>query len=96
MINLKRIIENFVTSDDKDLVSIVENIVNKIDNLPSGTKTTIEKLIDYNPQKSFVDPLTQGIVYNYVKVVCKELNIQLEQHNDDFGGLAYFYAFTKL
>ena len=95
MSDVKIVIEKIMSNEDKNLVDIVLNIVNKINNLPAGTKTTIAEIINYDAQKAFIEPLTQGKIYNFVKAVCKELNIKLEQHRDGFGGLAYFYAFTK-
>lgn len=91
---LTKIVEDTV-ENEKELIKTVFDIVVKIKNLPNGTKTTIAKLINYNPEISLVSPLTQGKINYYVKEVCKKINIKLEQHNKSFSGIAYFYEFTK-
>ena len=91
---LTKIIENTV-ENEKELIKTIFDIVVKIIDLPNGTNTTIAKLINYNPENSFVSPLIQGKINYYVKEVCKKINIKLEQHNKSFGGIAYFYEFTK-
>ena len=81
--------------DNKDLSDLVLNIILKIKDLPSGTKTTLAKLIDYKPEKSFISPLIQGKVRYCVEEVCKQIEIKLEKERDSIGGLAYFDEFTK-
>lgn len=91
---LTKIIEKHL-ENDKELVNIVLDIVNKINNLPFGTETSIAQLIDYNPEISFTEPLTQGKVSYCVQKVCNEINISLEKSDKIIGGLAYYYSFTK-
>ena len=83
---LKKVVEE-VIQNDKELSDIVFDITLRIKELATGTKTSIAKLI--------VEPLTQGKVFRYVKEVCKRIEIKLEEKRDSFGGLAYFYEFTK-
>ena len=96
MIDLKSIIENFIEKEDKNLVDIILEIVTKIKNLPNNTKTTISKLIDFKPEKTVINPLKQGKIFRYVRLVCKEININLEQLNKNYGGLAYNFEFKIL
>lgn len=84
-------IENYYSNDNK----IVNNIVNKIIELPYNTETTIAQLINYNPEVAFVSPMTQGIISNAVRNKCISNNIELEEANDSFGGLAYYVKFKK-
>ena len=91
---LKKVVEE-VIDNDKELSNIVFDITLRIKELATGTKTSIAKLIGYNPREAFVEPLTQGKVSCYVKEVCKRIEIKLEEKRDSFGGLAYFYEFTK-
>ena len=75
---------------------IVNNIVNKIIELPYNVETTIAQLIDYNPEVAFVSPLTQGIISNIVVNKCEGRGIKLDENRDEFGGLAYYNKFKKL
>ncbi|MBE5746497.1 MAG: hypothetical protein E7359_04370 [Clostridiales bacterium] len=92
--DLIKIIEE-VVENNKELAEIVFDIVVKINNLPSKAKASIAQLINYNPESSLVSPLLQGQISRYVKMVCKEIGIELEKANDDIGGLAYFNEFIK-
>lgn len=94
--NLKTIIEEVVGNNDDYLNVAVYDIMKKIIDLPSETTTTIADLINYNPNETFVEPLTQGQVRRLVKDTCKKLNIELEENEDSFGGLAYYYRFKKV
>ena len=94
--NLKNTINEIMENENQDLKDLVSNIVVLIDNLPTEEITTIAKLIGYNPEKTIVDPLTQGNVYYCVLQVCKSLNIIIDETYDGFGGLAYNYDFKKL
>ena len=76
--NLKTIIEEVVGNNDDYLNVAVYDIMKKIIDLPSETTTTIADLINYNPNETFVEPLTQGQVRRLVKDTCKKLNIELE------------------
>ncbi len=84
-----------IVGEDKELISVVSDIVVKIKDLKKGTKTSIAKLIDYNPQISLVEPLIQGKVSYYVNQVCKKLEIKLVDKDKSIGGLAYFVEFKK-
>ena len=87
-----------VTENNNELTNVVFDIVNKINDLPNKTITSIAKLIDYKPEESLVEPLMQGKVSRYVRLVCEKIGIRLEAPDYDkkFGGLAYFNEFTKL
>lgn len=101
--NLKTIIDDVI----KDNEEVIDNkganykdqvyiIVKKILDLPSEAITTIADLINYNPNETFVDPITQGQIRRLVKETCKKLKIELEENKDGFGGLAYYYQFKKV
>lgn len=94
--NLKTIIEEVVGNNDDYLNVAVYDIMKKIIDLPSETTTTIADLINYNPNETFVEPLTQGQVRRLVEDTCKKLNIELEENEDSFDGLAYYYRFKKV
>lgn len=94
--NLKAIIEEVIGDNDTYLNTQVYDIVKKIIDLPSKTTTTIADLINYNPNQTFVEPLKQGEISRFVKETCKKLNIELEENQDSFGGLAYYYKFIKV
>ena len=96
MISIKKIVNQIVEDEDKGLIDVIFDITSKINNLPSKTKTNIAKLIDYKPEESFINPLRQGKIARYVSLVCKEININLEQNKNNIGGLAYFNEFEIL
>ncbi len=86
-------VENYYSNDNK----VVNNIVNRISELPYNTETTIAQLINYKPEVAFVSPLTQGIVSNAAKNKCRSNNIELEESDDySLGGLAYYVKFKKV
>lgn len=93
---LKIIIENVTGSEYLHLNIFVYDILKKIIDLPSEITTTIADLINYNPNEKFIDPLTQGKIWIFVKEICKKLNIELEENKDYFGGIAYYYKFKKV
>lgn len=74
----------------------INEIVNKIKELPFNTETTIAELINYNPEENFVDPLLQGQMLNEVEKNCMKENIFIETNKDKIGGLAFYYKFKKL
>lgn len=82
----ERIRENVVV--DEKTKETVFDIVIKISKLKNNSTTTIAKLIDYNPENSVVNPLEQGTIASYVKLLCKKLDIQLIPDNS-IGGLAF-------
>lgn len=86
-------INDYYESDNNKLVN---NIVNKIKEIPYNSETTIAQLIDYKPEVAFVSPLTQGIVRNAALKKCETNGIKLEEIGDEFGGLAYFVKFKKI
>ena len=92
---LKKIVEEVIGNNDPFWNLPVYNIVKKIIDLPIETITTIADLINYNPEETFVEPLTQGEILNLVEDTCKKLNIKIEDVNDSIGGLAYYYKFKK-
>lgn len=94
--NLKTIIEEVIGNNDNYLNMAVYDIMKKIIDLPSETITTIADLINYNPNETFVEPLTQGQIRRLVKETCNKFNIELEENKDGFGGLAYYYQFKKV
>lgn len=94
--NLKTIIEEIIGNNDPYLNTPVCDIMKKVINLPNETTTTIADLINYNPNETFVEPLTQGQIKKCVKETCKKLNIELEENKDDFGELAYYQKFKKV
>ncbi|HIT10006.1 MAG TPA: hypothetical protein IAC24_00115, partial [Candidatus Onthousia faecigallinarum] len=88
--------EEVIDNKDENYKDQVYTIIKKIIDLPSETITTIADLINYNPNETFVEPLTQGQIRRLVKEICKKLNIELEENRDGFGGLAYYYQFKKV
>lgn len=92
---LNKLIEDTITNEEISLKETILNIVELIIALQPETTTTIAELIKYEPEKSFVEPITQGKVFNYVFDVCKKMNINLEKADKSFGGLAYYYTFKK-
>lgn len=88
--------EEIIDNKDENYRDQVYNIIKKIIDLPSETITTIADLINYNPNETFVEPLTQGQISRLVKETCKKLNIELEENRDSIGGLAYYYQFKKV
>lgn len=93
---IKKIIEEVVGNNDTTLKNTIYDIVKKIINLPFETDFTVAKLINYEPQKAFIDPLTQGQIINFIKSVCERINIKLESTNRMIGGLAYYNSFKKI
>ncbi len=100
--NLKTIINEVIKDNEEmvgnnivDLNTQVYDIMKKIIDLQSKTTTTIADLINYNPNKKSIEPLTQGQIRILVKETCKKLNIELEENKDGFSGLAYYYQFKK-
>lgn len=81
MTSLKKLVTE-VTENDNNLRDIVFDIVVKIIDLPDKTTTSIAKLIDYKPEVFFVEPLMQGKVNRYVRLVCKKIEIHLETLDD--------------
>lgn len=98
--NLINIIENKLQEFDNDkkdsLKNYILDITTKIIDLPNNYETSISQIINYNPENYFVDPLDQGIIYNKVCEVCKDLKINLQSTYDKFGGLAFYYTFIKM
>lgn len=88
----KRIGENVEV--DKEMRDVVFDIVIKINNLPKKIWTSIAQIVNYNPEVSFVSPMDQGRVSNFVDRLCKKIGIQLI-YDDSFGGLAYMHKFKK-
>lgn len=85
-----------IVENDNNLRDIVFDVVVKIIDLPDKTTTSIAKLIDYKPEVFFVEPLMQGKVNRYVRLVCKKIEIHLETPADKkIDGLLYFNEFTK-
>lgn len=92
---LKKIIENVVENAD-ELKEVVFDIVVKIDNLANNKETNIADLINYDPHKNFVEPLTQGKIHNWAFEICKRTNIPLVDTESTLGGLAFYYNFKKI
>ena len=88
--------EEVIDNKDENYRDQVYTIIKKIIDLPSETITTIADLINYNPNETFVEPLTQGQIRRLVNETCKKLNIELEENRDSFSGLAYYYKFKKI
>jgi len=97
---LVNIIDNKLKEFDDNTANNLRNyildIINKIIDLPNDYETTISEIINYMPENNFVDPLTQGIIYNKVNEICKEIKINLQSTYDKFGGLAFYYTFVKM
>lgn len=93
---IKKIIEEVVGNNDMILNNNIYDIVKKIINMPFEKDFTVAKLINYDPHKAFVEPLTQGQIINFVKSVCEKINIKLEETNRIIGGLAYYNSFKKI
>ena len=74
----------------------INEIVNKIKELPFNTETTIAELINYNPEENFVEPLIQGQITNTVEEICRKENIYIERNKDEKGGLAFYGKFKKI
>lgn len=85
-------IKETVVVDEKTKETVFD-IVTKISKLKNKTVTTISKLINYNPKNSVINPLEQGKIANYVKMLCGKIGIQLIPDNS-FGGLAYNHKYT--
>lgn len=77
-------------------VKLVAEIIEKIKVIPLNTETTIAELINYNPEEKFIDPLSQGQIFNEVKKFCMKENICVERNRDELGGLAFYYTFKKV
>lgn len=93
--NLKKVIENIIGDDDK-LRGLIFDIVVKIDNLGNNKEINIADLINYDPRKNFIEPLTQGKIHSLVFDICKRMNITLVEIGDGLGGLAFYYHFKKI
>lgn len=100
---LKTIVDDVIKDNEESIDSKEVNykdqvytITKKIIDLPSETITTIANLINYNPNETYVEPLTQGQIRRLVEETCKKLNIELEENRGGFGGLAYYYQFKKV
>lgn len=93
--DLKEIIEEIVENAD-DLKDVIFDIVVKIDNLTYNKETKIADLINYEPHKNFVEPLTQGKIFYWVSKICKRIGISLVDTESSLGGLAFYYNFKKL
>lgn len=63
--------------------------------MPFGTETTIAKMIDYNPESVYVQPLEQGKIKNTLETVCQNIGIELISTDNSFGGLAFYSSFRK-
>lgn len=59
-------------------------------------ETCIAELINYNPEENFVDPLSQGQIFNTVEEFCRKENIYIENNHDEKGGLAFYGKFKKV
>lgn len=79
-------------NDKEKLLSI---LIQKIEELPYNTETTIAQLINYNLQEELVEPLVQGEIYNKLMEYCKQRNIDILE-SDEITGLAYYYKFKKI
>lgn len=93
--DMSKIINDIVLEEDKEYIDLIVDIVNKIKECPTGKETTISELINYNPEVFFVEPLTQGKVFNYVRKICSRLLITLNENRNEIGGLAYYVKFKK-
>ena len=100
---LKTIVDDVIKDNEESIDSKEVNykdqvytITKKIIDLPSETITTIANLINYNPNETYVEPLTQGQIRRLVEETCKKLNNELEEDRGGFGGLAYYYQFKKV
>ena len=93
---VKEIVSQTIDNNNLSIVDTLIEIVKKIIEMPYENETTIAKLIDYHPDKNMIDPLTQGIIMNYVEQVCEKLDIKIQLEHDSFGGLAYNYSFKKV
>ena len=100
---LKTIVDDVIKDNEESIDSKEVNykdqvytITKKIIDLPSETITTIANLRNYNPNETYVEPLTQGQIRRLVEETCKKLNIELEENRGGFGGLAYYYQFKKV
>lgn len=89
-------LQEFDDNTANNLKKYILEIMEKIIALPNDFETSISKIINYNPKSNFVDPLTQGIIFNKVSEICKEIKINLQLTYDDFGGLAFYYTFIKM
>lgn len=89
-------IKETIKEEDMSMNNLIFEILKKIINAPSDSELSIGKLISYNPNENFAEPLFQGKVYNYTFDICDKLNIKLEEKRDGFGGLAYNYLFKKI
>ena len=100
---LKTIVDDVINDNEESIDSKEVNykdqvytITKKIIDLPSENISTIADLINYNPNETYVEPLTQGQIRRLVEETCKKLNIELEENRGRFGGLAYYYQFKKV
>ena len=92
---LTRIINDNIGDNNLNYAEIIYEVIKKIIETPIGLDTTIAQLINYDPEKSFVEPIMQGEIFNLVQDVCKKININLEESYDMISGLAYYCEFKK-
>lgn len=85
-------INNYYMGNNK----VVNNVMNKIKELPYDVETTIAQLIKYNPEIAFVSPMTQGIIKGAVSEQCRKNNIKIEENRNELGGLPYYVKFKKI
>lgn len=93
---LKKIIEQTIGNNDPFWNEPVYTVVKKIIELPNENEITIAKLLNYDPNEAFVDPLIQGKITNLIKEVCKKINIDLVRTGNKFIGLAYNVQYKKV
>lgn len=89
-------LQEFDDNTANNLRKYILEIMKKIIALPNDFETSISKIINYNPESNFVDPLTQEIIFNKVSEISKEISINLQLTYDGFGGLAFYYTFIKM
>ena len=86
-----------IDSDSKQYFKeIIFKIITGIMNLPNERETTIAELLNYNPEKELVDPLTQGKISFLVKKICERINISYIESDKSIGGLAFYTRFKKV
>ena len=86
-----------IDSDSKQYFKeIIFKIITEIMNLPNERETTIAELLNYNPEKELVDPLTQGKISFLVKKICERINISYIESDKSIGGLAFYVRFKKV
>lgn len=90
---IQYLISKICIEENEEMKKIIFSIVKDIDDKLNDVETNIAKIINYDPETKFIEPLEQGKILNYVRQICDELNITLVRKKREFGGLAFYSDF---